>query len=252
MAIFFPPSESDISNKNNNNFSWNKIAVFPNDKAMEVIEWNNHSGPLVNTLSGEPLPIEKLQLHKRSTLVGNKIPATAFCKDGKPLLYRKLFKNNGSKYFCSTLPLQNWSNLGDGTVLVPMISRLLNNGGKRFSKIKFYNCGNKRFKTYSAGNIPESLLNPQTNKTKNISINCGIYSSNGYYFVNNRPPIEDIRGAINKDDTKAIFKDLKLFFFDESIEKDSLFQTEMWRWFLIAMFIFLMTESFLIAPGKEE
>jgi len=251
VAIFFPPIESYITN-NNNNFNWNKIAEFPHDKPMEVIEWNNHSGPLTNTLSGEPLPLEKLQLYKRSTLIGKDTPPTAFCKDGKPFWYKKIFQNGGTQYFCSTLPLQKWSNLGDGTVLVPIMSRLLYDGEKRFSKIKFYNCGDKGFKAYSAENSPELLLPPQTNKTKNISINCGIYSSNSYYFVINRPLIENIRGAINKDDTKAIFKDLKLFFFDESIEEDSLFQTEIWRWFLIAMFIFLMTESFLLTPSKEK
>lgn len=249
VALFLPPIESYITN--NNNFNWNKIVGFQNDKPMKIVEWNNHSGPFANTLSGEQLPLEKLLLYKRSTLIGNDTPSTAFCKDGKPFLYKQLFQNGGTQYFCSTLPLQNWSNLGDGTVLVPMISRLLNDGKKRFSKIKFYNCGTTNFKTYSAGDIPEPLLNPQKNKTKKISINCGIYSSNSYFFVNNRPLIEDIRGAINKDDTKAIFKDLKLFFFDESVEKDSLFQTEIWRWFLIAMFIFLMTESFLLAPGKD-
>ena len=53
----------------------------------------------------------------------------ALCDDGKSLL-RRLPLGRGSALFCATLPDEDWSALREGTVLVPVVQRMLQAGAE--------------------------------------------------------------------------------------------------------------------------
>lgn len=252
VALFFPSGSSAGGTSDQTTYQWGKTADFPADKIPKVIDWDHASGPLGDTVSGSQLSVESLTTLRRSILHSYMDNATAVYDDGKPFLYRMAVEKKGTLYFCSTLPLPNWSNLGEGIVLVPMLQRMMKEGFRRFSNISFVQCGDSGINNKL---LYESVCSSGTGNNETAdspSSKTGVYIADGKFIVVNRPKIEDVRGRIDKETVTTLFKDRRIYMFDESNENDSALQTEVWRWFLMAMFCFLIAESFLLTPKKIE
>lgn len=251
-VIFFPLQDANANQNKKAKNHWNNAVTFPPDKPGKVAEWNRTSGPLADTASGSALPVDSLKILKRSTLAGSLADASALCADGRPFLYSSFVNKQGKLYFCTTLPVPEWSNLGDGVVLVPMLKRMQQEGEKRFAKITFSDCGTTGNVNHDSLPYPLSFSpNPAELNSANPIYDTGVFFKDQKFLVVNRPIIEDFRGSLADDDVKSLFKNCKIYLFNESSENDSAMQTEIWRWFLIAMFCFLVAESFLLAPGKQ-
>lgn len=248
VAVFFPPVSQNEEKTQKN--SWGSIVSFSEEKAQKVVDWNHSSGPLADTASGSQLPVDSLKLLKRRSLSGSLSDATAFCADGRPFLYNMFYGEYGKLYFCTTLPLKNWSNLGDGIIMVPMLQRMLKEGSKRFSRIVYVSCG-KSPDVLSAMQPLIRFQDVEEDFDQDSRFQTGIFLDDQKYTVINRPLIEDIRGNLDEESVKGLFKEKKIYLFNESVENDSVLQTEIWRWFLIAMFCFLIAESVLLTPGRE-
>jgi hypothetical protein len=231
-------------------FVYGKIKEYPEDKPMNIIAWKHHEGPLADSVSGKELPLEQLKIFKLRTLLKGDVKPYAMCADGRPFLYRKLYGKHGVLYFCTLSILSNWSNLSEGPVLVPMLSRLRKKASERFSKIVFRECGKWNYNTQLK--IPISLKTSE-NEKKYLpdSGMAGIYLYNEKYNVLNRPLIENDLDRMNKSQITSLLKHKKIYLFTEKAGENSSLQTEIWRWMLIFMFCFLMVESFMLTPNKE-
>ena len=259
VALFFPPetpgqnSAEKKLNKNRNR--WSQIIDFPKNKPQHVVEWFHSGGPLADTVSGNSLPVDSLEILRIRTLAGGMRTASALYTSGRPFLYLQNAENEGKLYICSTLPVESWSNLGEGVILVPMLNRMKVEGAQRFSQIIYAACG--MWHPENNGNQPESLLDKKSLKSSpesasDFKCNSGIYSAESKIVILNRPEVEDIPGEIDQTEVKALFKERPFYMFNESGKNDSAFQSEVWRWFLIAMFCCLMAESFLLMPKKSD
>jgi len=252
IALFFPPAVPLISTPEKKPvYSWNNAKKFTFDNPMTVTVWDGDEGIFANAASGTPLPLKSLKIFKRSTLSLGDIKSFALCADGRPFFYKKTFSGAGELFFCSTLPLDAWSNFADGTVLVPLLKRMHQKGAARFSEISFADCGKMNF-NLNENDLQKvySLENEKLNVSGNGGV--GIYFYNNKFVILNRPKKLDSLTCLNDGNIHSLLKNKKVYLFSQKIENDSALQAEIWRWFLVAMFIFLIVESFMLAPKKDD
>lgn len=240
-VIFFPP-ENDDPAKLFSSITWEKCEVRKEGGQLSVKDWEKRSGPFEDTASGENLPLSELRISKTRQLSGSGLNPIATFGDGKILLARMKIMG-GAAYFCTTLPASDWSNLGDGQVLVPMLQRMLSDGGARLSKTVFSDCGNSGLET---GNM--EIRDLDATEQKNPRINSGVYKCGDRILVFNRPSSEDVQEYIGTAELDDILKGISFSTLHEKSGNDSSISTEIWKAFLILMLLFLVAEAFLCMP----
>ncbi|MEO6788546.1 MAG: BatA domain-containing protein, partial [Chthoniobacteraceae bacterium] len=113
--------------------AWGEIEKSGKD-AFRVTAWDDLDGPLQRTDAGTPLPLARLAVQQRQT-PANTAESThvygAFA-DGKPFLTGR-HMGSGYVFACTTLPEDDWSTLGEGFVLLPMVQRLIALGGRHLA-----------------------------------------------------------------------------------------------------------------------
>jgi hypothetical protein len=244
IMIFFPPENDDVG-KMFDSITWGTCEIRKADNPAYVKEWDKRAGPLEDTASGESLAVNDIRIIKTRALSGYGLNPLATCSDGKVFLER-LKSFGGSAYFCTTLPDPNWSSLAEGQVLVPMIQRLLLEGGARLSKTVFADCG--QWLTSDPA-LPEMKdIDPDENK--NPRFNAGIYRWGDRIAVMNRPASEDIRESIGPDEFGPALRKIPFTTLHEKSGKETNVNTEIWRTFFILMLLFLLAEAFLCLPSN--
>ena len=245
-VIFFPPSFSDSSPDS----IWSKQQVFEKDKEVIVAEWDRHQGPLANTVSRDQLNVDGLKLKKRTLLQNFKSIPIASCSDGKPFLYGEK-TGKGMIYYCTTLPVAEWSNLGDGLVIVPMLRRLMQSGSQRLSNIAFDECG--KWQPNPGVTRYDVLFSDKKDDLENDPLcNSGIYTEEDKTIILNRPAAEDAHNKIDETIVKTLFTNNPIKMFKEASGSMSKMQAEVWRLFLFAVLCALALESFLCLPMKRK
>ena len=80
-----------------------------------------------------------MQVLRRQQIVGDAVILASF-EDGAPFLTRR-FVGKGQVLLCATQAGKEWSSLYEGVVLVPMLQRLMESGGRRFAMAASVECG---------------------------------------------------------------------------------------------------------------
>ena len=133
--ICFPPGEE--SGSAFESVSWGAEKVF--GTPLNVTHWDAQDSPLANAESGSPLALSTLRIQRARPITSGGGIRAVFGDNQAFLTEREIGK--GRVYFCSTLPQPDWSNLGDGQVLVPMLQRILQLGARRFAAGSFLAAG---------------------------------------------------------------------------------------------------------------
>ncbi len=240
-VLFFPP-EKDDSTKLFSSISWGDCEVRKETEPISLKEWERRSGPLEDTASGEILPVGEIKVSKIRQLEGSGLNPIAAYADGKIFLAR-LKMMGGAAYFCTTLPVPDWSTLGEGQVLVPMIQRILAEGGTRLSKTVFAECGSWDMELNSSGTKDVNIK-----ENKDPRINSGVYRSGDRTLVLNRPASEDLQEYIGTTELEGIFRGISFSTLHEKSGRDASMSTEIWKAFLVLMLLFLVSEAFLCLP----
>jgi hypothetical protein len=251
IALFFPPAGNNSGNRESK-FIWNsRVEEFSSDNVMTVTVWDHKEGIFADSVSGAQLPLSSLNIYKRVLLLKGDIKPYALCADGRPFFYKKLFSGKGTLYFCTTLPLDTWSNFGGGPVLVPVLKRMRGAGSERFSEIVYAECGKMTFKSESDG---LQKVYSAENKESDITGTggAGVYFYKNKYVVLNRAEKSLSSSFLSDKEADDLLKDKKIYLFSQKVENDSALQAEIWRWFLVISFCFLIAESFMLAPKKED
>ena len=186
------------------------------------------------------LPLNQLTVKQRQKIVGEAAILAAF-NDGQAFLARQTI-GQGEVYFCSSLPLLTWSNLGDGMVIVPMIQRLLAAGSSRFQRNFIIETGRA-----SAGDMQLEWTSAETGQRGNLQTEAGVYRSGDRWLVVNRPENENEFKRVEDEKVSALFSGLTFRLFQAQRDNTSL-QSEIWDKFLILMLIALLIEAWLICP----
>jgi hypothetical protein len=250
IALFFPPSGINSVNSGSK-FIWGNVNKFSSDNVMRVTVWDREDGIFADSVSGSQLPLGSIEINKRALLSTGDIKSYSLCSDGRPFFYKKHFSGKGCLYFCTTLPLDSWSNLGGGPVLVPVLKRMRQDGSERFSEILPGECGKMSFNSKS--NELQKVYSEESKESDIVgSGGAGIYFYNNKFIVLNRAQSSDSSLTVSGDKVVHLLKDKKVYLFSQKVENDSALQAEIWRWFLIISFCFLIVESFMLTPKKED
>jgi hypothetical protein len=187
------------------------------------------------------LPLEQLDVYQRRALTGYESVLASY-SDGSPLLARKSL-GQGAIYFLTTLPRPDWSTFAEGTILIPLVQRLLQDGARRQEKITFAISGELD------PLLEEVAWRPVGgNDEADFRWTAGVYRAGDRWLAVNRAASEDEVGRLEGAQASALFGDLPLAVQEEKTEVTEALQGEAWRLFLIGMLVFLIAEGFLILP----
>jgi len=188
-------------------------AEAPATPPMRVTRWRREDGPLASTQDGQDLPVNDLVCAHRRTLTNDATVLATF-EDGQPFLTRQ-----GLLYRCAALPAE----LGDGRVLVPMLQRLLADGGARFGHVANLFCDARQ-------------------------VTAGVAVAGAQISAWNRPPSEDDWERVDEPTARASFGKVPVTMFEENSQTAGRLQSELWQWFIGAMVGLLIAESLLAMP----
>ena len=229
-------------NKNEKSYSFQKWQVsedLSEDEFFEVSEWKRDQGIFANTANGRELALPYLKIIQR------KIPAAgeslAFYRGGESF-FRKNTIGKGVVYSFSTLPNRDWSNLGEGFVLVPLLVRIFDESSVN-PALNFAECGDSSSLEYKG-------LVPVTGNTDlQPSVNAGIYKDMGKLLAFNRSSSESLNEILNSEELQKTMTSNHIFFTNASATGLSFDRAEVWNLFLIFMHLFLLVESVFGIPS---
>jgi hypothetical protein len=241
VVICFPPGEAD--GRQFDGVGWGDVQNATEPEGFRVLRWNEEEGPLARSDEHFSLPLPQTSFARRQAITGRKNVLAAF-DDGTAFLARQS-TGKGEVYFCSSQPQSDWSSLGDGPVLVPMLQRLLVAGGRRLQEVSTVPCGEM-----TAADLARQWLPVDSTVAKDIRSQAGVYRAGDRLIAVNRPPAEDDPEMIDSDELRKLFGDLPTQTWQERPGGAGRLQGEIWRLFAFAMLLLLIAEGILILPPK--
>ena len=172
--------------------------------------------------------------------------AIANYQDGKPFLMRRSI-GKGRAYICTSLPRDDWSEMKNGRIIVPMLQRMLTVGGRRLSGIDFATCGD--WKPDNEDDIWRSL---DSSDQKDYRWHAGVYRHGGQVVALNRSLREDNPETADESELRELFGDVKVQVL-KGLEKqlDDAIQSEIWHIFVCCALACMMVESALLLQEKK-
>ncbi len=244
VIVFFPPGEPG-GTRRFGGIAWGEAQQGGTNGAFQVVRWEEQEGPLAKTDEGFSLPVSDLEVKQRQ-LISGELTSLASFGDEAVFLGRRVMAE-GQVVVCSTLANAEWSDLADGAVLVPMMQRLLREGGRRFAAASSLACGD-----WTPSRDDERWAPVDSREPKDIRTRAGVYRSGTRMVAVNRPGREDDREILEAAKATELFGGLPVHLFEEESSRASRLQSELWRLFLFGMAIFLIAEGILILPERGE
>jgi hypothetical protein len=236
--VLFPPEVT--SSDGSKLLSWNSMEEKLEDEIFQVSNWREDSGLLTNSSDGNRLPLDRLAIKRRRTPQQGE--ALAYYSDGKPFL-SCLTLGKGIVYAFSTLPLDSWSSMSDGYVLVPALQRLIEESSSSNSFIQSWFCGEKESK--------ESILfEPIGDAKDNVPyLHAGIYRVNGRLTAINRPKSENDTLFLTVEQILEKLPSISPRLLEDESSSSSNDRSEAWSFFLTLCLILLLGEALLGQPA---
>jgi hypothetical protein len=236
--VLFPPEVT--SSDGSKLLSWNSMEEKLKDEIFQVSNWREDSGLLTNSSDGNRLPLDRLAIKRRRTPQQGE--SLAYYSDGKPFL-SCLTLGKGIVYAFSTLPLDSWSSMSDGYVLVPALQRLIEESSSSNSFIQSWFCGEKESK--------ESILfEPIGDAKDNVPyLHAGIYRVNGRLTAINRPKSENDTLFLTVEQILEKLPSISPRLLEDESSSGSNDRSEAWSFFLTLCLILLLGEALLGQPA---
>jgi hypothetical protein len=209
-----------------------------------VATWRNSDGPLGRTQDGKDLPLPEVAFARRTAL-GSEAGVLALFDDGKPMLTKQPL-GKGAVYRCASLPERSWSSLWEGTVLVPMVQRMVQEGARRLGRVADADVGDRRF----AGGA--ELASFASAAAGSVRGGAGVFRADGRLVALNRPAGEDDTEALDEAGVRDVFGPVQYRLFEDKGADRSAAQAEMWRWFVLLMLVSLTAEAILAVPTAAQ
>lgn len=206
-----------------------------------LANWRKSDGPLANSREGKSLPLGALAVARREAPAVDG-PVLALFDDGRPFLVRKP-SGRGAQYALATRVDRDWSTLHEGPVLVPMLQRMLHEGGRRLGQ-----AGDAEVGSLRASRVECLAAAGKEKSSPSPGVNAGVYRADGRLIAVNRPAEEDLPDAVAPEELRAAMGAIPYRLFEDKGGARAAMQSEIWRWFLLAMLIFLTVEAALAVP----
>ena len=241
VVVFFPTEAS--AGEQINGMGWGQIVNAPEEETFTIGKWNAMDGPLARTEEGMELPMRQVEVRRRVAISGTGVALASF-EDGAAFLVRQN-AGKGMIYFCATSPDGDWSTLSEGYVLVPLVQRLHQEGARRLNAAAFLECGNEQLGRAAAA------WEVVSGAGKDPRISAGVYRADERLVAVNRPAAEDTVERLEEGQARGLFGNLSLKMLQEQGGTSDRLQGEAWRFFVMAMLVFLVLEGLLLIPRKE-
>jgi hypothetical protein len=242
VVVFFPPGQADP--RQFAGLSWGDPQTSDAQEGFRIVRWNEDEGPLAKSDEHLSLPLTQTTFARRQTITGQKNVLAAF-EDGAAFLARQNV-GKGEVYFCASLPQADWSSLGDGPVLVPVLQRLLLAGGRRLQQVSSVACGEM-----DSVDLARQWVSVDSTRQKDIRTEAGVYRNGDRLLAVNRPAAEDEPDVIDSDEARKLFGSLPVQTLEERHLDPGQLQGEIWRLFVFAMLLFLIAEGILVLPARQ-
>lgn len=245
VFLTFPPAFEGASGLNG--ISWNQIES--TKQAPPITSWDENDGPLAKTESGNNLPLHQLSVFTRQTPV---TPPTshvvATFSDGQSFLTR-VPSGKGQLYLSSTRVSESWSSLHDGTVLVPLLQRLLMEGRSLRESPSMEFAGEWRPHSDEVWNFETDCIRAEDQskaRKRNPRWDAGVYRSGNRVIALNRPPIEDAPEAVPPSEVLGLLPSSQTHIFEGAIESTSADEaSEVWPLLMGLLIALVCSESIL-------
>ena len=221
--------------------TWGAVESAPKDAPFRITAWDDLDGPLARTDSGTPLPLARLEIARRQIPVAGEAAHTdGSFSDGRAFLVSRKV-GAGQVLACATLPEPEWSSLGDGFVLLPMVQRLLLLGGQRFAPPNMALAGE-----WKPADAQETWAAVETDRRRDWRWHAGVYQSGTNRLALNRPEAEDAPELTDRARLPELFRGVKLTVMAGALElkADSL-QSEIWPAMIVITMLFMCVEMAL-------
>ena len=225
--------------------TWGSAEPAPKEAPFRVAAWDDLDGPLGRTDSGSPLPLARLEIARRQLPAADETAHVAGTfSDGRPFLIdRKV--GAGRVFACATLPEPEWSSLGDGFVLLPMVQRLVTLGGQRLAPPSMAVAGEWR-----PADSEETWSAIETDKRRDWRWHAGVYQSGANRLALNRPDAEDDTELTDRARLPELLRGVKLTVMAGAMElKADRLQSEIWPAMIVVTMLFMCVEM-LLATSK--
>lgn len=254
VVLFLPPSDGVAAAVAPDALvAWGGAEAAEKMKPYRVALWDDLDGPLAKTANGRSLPVARLESAKRCVFAAKTEAggvaagdsgwhALATYVDGKPFLLRRAL-GNGRMYAVTSLPVADWSNLGEGVVLVPMVQRMLEQGGKRLSGAETATCG--EWSPPDNGEVWNTVA--ESGGGRDYRTQAGVYVSGTRRLALNRPAAEDAPDFVAKEKLPKLLGSVPVTVTESlAAEGGSDLQSELWAMFVLFALLFLLAESALL------
>ncbi|MBT5715292.1 MAG: hypothetical protein HOI70_00100 [Opitutae bacterium] len=178
-------------------------------------------------------------------MIPNQGEALAYYDDGKAFL-TKFTHGNGLIYAFSTLPIDSWSSLKDGYILVPSIQRIMLESTSVMDSSNDLICGSEETKgifEYNCIDRPDE---------KKPTLHAGIYKIDGKLIAINRPLEELDNEIFTLSDLNSKLPDSPPLEELNENETSTFKRSEIWTSFLYLCLTLLLIESFLGIPRQSK
>ena len=221
--------------------AWGAVEAAPKDALFRVSAWDDLDGPLARTDSGTPLPLARLEVARRQIPFAGEAAHTAGSfSDGRAFLVSRKV-GAGHVLACATLPEPEWSSLGDGFVLLPMVQRLLVLGGQRFAPPSMAVTGE-----WKPADPQETWTAIETDKRRDWRWHAGVYQSGANRVALNRPEAEDAPELVEHTRLPDLLRGVKLTVMAGALELNAeSLQSEIWPAMIVITMLFMGVEMAL-------
>jgi len=246
-VLFMPPGMS--SNHSFIGLSWANPSEAPVGKFFIFRDWNRADGPLRDGIDGTPVAGNRLKAIRRQIPLGDAAPLARW-EDGEPALTRRIF-DQGTAWFLSTIPDYTWSNLGDADVLLPAVQRIVASGGGRFDA-SYLTTVDSPVSRLLPGETRSRIDDYGSSDPANAAYEAGIQRLGERLLAINRPPREDAQEILSRESLDSVLEGTGYTLLDQAGQTtDPNISRDVWRAFLIAMLLFLISEALLCLPKKS-
>ncbi len=252
--LFLPSTEERIVDREIFNTQWGAVEVAEESDIFSINNWDQKAGPVAKTAEGFSLPLDKNDFLKRRAIQSSGSPIVFFTDEKSFFLQTR--NGKGHTYWMSSLPIPDWSTLGQGYSFVPILQRILIEASSRFVKPVQVEAG--RFFLNDENSNPSDWLPVYPEKLgMNPLLQSGIYKNDERLIAVNPPAEEFGMSFYNANDLKPLLDGMNLTVVNVesnpsgASEDDNELQSELWKLFLISMIIFLALESYFTLPPSQ-
>lgn len=260
--LYLPSGDERVIERQIFDSRWGQLESAEDQKFFTISNWDQQSGPVARTAEGFSLPLDRNSFYKRRELISSGSPVVSFSDEAPFLVMTR--NGKGRTYWMTTLPEREWSTLGQGFAFVPMLQRMLLEASSRFIKPVQIEAGRFFLDENSEDSAQWSIVHPVA-PGSDPRLHAGIYRSGDRYIAVNPPMEEYEMEYYSLEDIEPRLAEISVTVVDGGTvggignddSSGSDLQSELWKFFLIGMVIFLGVESFLTLPvrisdGAEE